>query len=94
MIKRDLIGMQLIWPQEYLTHNKIHEHIKSQRVKRKTSSVSTISSTSTIHESIKRKKYNIIKMNRMDIDFPQRRDSSFHPIVTEKSIFLPVVQPI
>ena len=76
--------MQLIWTQEYLTHNKIHEHIKSQRDKRKSSSASTILSTSTIHDSIKRKKSNIIKMDRMDIDFPQQRDSSFLPTVTAR----------
>ena len=77
------LGMQLIWPREAreLTQNKIQEHIHVRRGKRRASSVSIISSTSTIHETIKRKKLSIVKMDRMDHDFPQRRDSSFHPIV-------------
>ena len=61
----EILGMQLLWPQDYLERNKNQVLIKVSRGKRTTSGSSTSSTTSSIHDIIKRKKSNIIK-NRQD----------------------------
>ena len=51
----EILGMQLLWPQDYLERNKNQVPIKVKRGRRTASGASISSTTSSIHDIIKRK---------------------------------------
>ena len=84
----EMLGLQLVWPDEYLKPEtctvSVTSSSRSSRGKRRFREGSTISSTCSIHETIKKKKSDTIKLEKLDVHFPSRKDGSFHPIVTAR----------